>query len=100
MLPFVEWRGQYLHHTCADSPRPRPLSTSYVRWGPTGSCGSRTQLVAATDEVRLLGGVTGQLDGPVVRRPRLLASAQPAQQVGARGVVGVVALKRHVVHLG
>src|SRR5215469_15124532 len=44
------------------------------------------QLVAATDEVRRLGGVARQPDGPVVCRPRLLAPAQPAQQVGAGGV--------------
>src|SRR3954447_21080621 len=40
------------------------------------------QLVAATDEVRLLRGVAGQLDDPVVRRARLLTPALPAQQVG------------------
>jgi hypothetical protein len=67
----------------------------------TGWCGSRGgQLVAATDEVRRLGGVAGQPDGPVVRRPRLLAPAQPAQQVGAGGVEGVVALQRQTVNLG
>src|SRR6266536_3415375 len=57
------------------------------------------QLVAATDEVRRLGGVGGQRDGPVVRRPRLRTVAQPAQQVGAGGVVGVVVLQWQTVHL-
>ena len=52
------------------------------------------QLVAAADESRRLGGVAGQPDGPVVRRPRLLAPAEAAQQVGAGGVEGVVALQR------
>jgi hypothetical protein len=57
------------------------------------------RLVAAADEVRRLSGVAGQPDGPVVGRPRLLAAAQPAQQVGAGAVDGVVALQRQTVHL-
>jgi hypothetical protein len=44
------------------------------------------QLVTASGQVRRLGGVGGQRDGPVVGRPRLRAAAQAAQQVGAGGV--------------
>jgi hypothetical protein len=61
-----------------------------------GVRGSRTkQLVSTlTDEVRRLSGVAGQPDGPVEGRPRLLATASPAQQVGADGVKGVATLRR------
>ena len=56
--------------------------------------GSRTELVPAPGQVRGLGGVARQLDRPVVRRARLLAAAQPAQQLRAGAVVGVVAGQR------
>jgi acyl-CoA synthetase (AMP-forming)/AMP-acid ligase II len=49
------------------------------------------QLVAAACQVGGLGGVARQLNGFVVRRARLLTAAQPAQQVGAGHVVGVIA---------
>jgi hypothetical protein len=49
------------------------------------------QLVAAACQAGGLGGVARQLDGFVVRRARLVAAAQPAQQVGAGRVVGVIA---------
>jgi hypothetical protein len=49
------------------------------------------QLVAAACQVGDLRGVARQLDGFVVGRARLLAAAQPAQQVGAGRVVGVIA---------
>src|SRR5712691_2789599 len=49
------------------------------------------QLVAAACQVGGLGGVAGQLDGFAVRRTRLLTAAQPAQQVGAGRMVGVIA---------
>jgi len=50
-----------------------------------------SQLVAAACQVGDLGGVARQLDGFVVRRARLLTAAQPAQQVGAGRMVGVIA---------
>src|SRR5580693_3436578 len=49
------------------------------------------QLGAAACQVGGLGGVACQLDGFVVRRARLVAAAQAAQQVGAGRMVGVVA---------
>src|ERR1700722_16834919 len=49
------------------------------------------QLVAAAGQVGDLAGVARQLDGLVVRRARLLTAAQPAQQVGAGAMVGVIA---------
>jgi hypothetical protein len=49
------------------------------------------QLVAAAGQVGGLGAVARQLDGFVVGRARLVPTAQPAQQVGAGGVVGVIA---------
>src|SRR5262245_6640781 len=76
----------------------RELHAPWTR--PTARCArpgrARTrsalrQLVAASGEVRGLGGVARQLDGLVVRRARLLAAAQPAQQVGTGCVIGVVA---------
>src|SRR5690242_13792666 len=51
------------------------------------------ELVAAPGEVRRLGGVAGQLDRPVVGRPRVLHATQSAQEVGAGGVEGVVAVE-------
>src|SRR4051812_22038611 len=57
-------------------------------------------LVPATGEVRRLGGIAGQLDGSVVRHPRLIDASQPAQQLGAGGVVGAVPLQRQIVHVG
>ena len=56
-------------------------------------------VVAATDQICNLRGVAGQRDGAVVRRPRLLAVALPAQQFGAGGVECVVALQRQSVDL-
>jgi hypothetical protein len=50
-----------------------------------------SQLVAAACQVGGLGGIARQLDGFVVRRARLLTAAQPAQQVGAGRMVGVIA---------
>jgi hypothetical protein len=41
------------------------------------------QLVTAAGQVGGLGGVANEVDGFVVGRARLLAAAQPAQQVGA-----------------
>src|SRR6266542_6148236 len=52
------------------------------------------QLVAAACQVGGLGGVARQLDGFVVRRARVLTAAQPAQQVGAGRMVGVIAGQR------
>src|SRR5260370_23792410 len=49
------------------------------------------QLVAAACQVGDLGGVARQLDGFVVRGARLVTAAQPAQQVGAGRMVGVIA---------
>src|SRR5258708_7857620 len=49
------------------------------------------QLGAAAGQGGGLGGVARQLDGLVVRRARLLTAAQPAQQVGAGRMVGVIA---------
>jgi hypothetical protein len=49
------------------------------------------QLAPAARQVRDLGGVAGQLDGLVVRRARLLAPAESAQQVGAGRMERVVA---------
>src|SRR5438105_15347209 len=49
-----------------------------------------SQLVAAARQVGGLGGVARQLDGLVVGRARLLTAAQPAQQVGAGGMVDVI----------
>lgn len=49
-----------------------------------------SQLVAAACQVGRLGGVARQRDGSVVRRPRLLAAAQPAQDVGSGREVGVI----------
>ena len=49
------------------------------------------ELVAAACQVGGLGGVARQFDGLVVRRARLLTAAQPAQQVGAGRMVGVIA---------
>ena len=48
-----------------------------------------SELVAAAGQVGSLGGVARELDGLVIRRARVLAAAQPGQQVGAGGVVGV-----------
>ena len=61
-----------------------------LRTMPPGSA-ALPQLVAAAGQVGGLGGVARQLDGFVVRRARLLAAAQPAQQVGAGRMVGVIA---------
>src|SRR5258707_3520929 len=55
-----------------------------------GFAGALPQLVAAACQVGDLGGVARQLDGFVVRRARLLTAAQPAQQVGAGRMVGVI----------
>jgi hypothetical protein len=52
------------------------------------------ELVAAACQVGDLGGVARQLDGFVVRRARLLTAAQPAQQVGAGRMIGVIAGQR------
>ena len=49
------------------------------------------QLVAAACQVGGLGGVARQLNGFVVRRARLKTAAQPAQQIGAGRMVGVIA---------
>ena len=46
-----------------------------------------------------LGGVARQRDGRVIGRARLLAPAQPAQQVGAGGVEDAIARKRQAVDL-
>jgi len=53
--------------------------------------GRLPQLVAAACEVRRFGDVARQLDGLVVGGARLLTTAQPAQQFGAGGMVGVIA---------
>ena len=45
--------------------------------------GALLQLVAAACQVGRLGGVARQRDGSVVRRPRLLAATQSAQDVGS-----------------
>jgi hypothetical protein len=50
-------------------------------------------LVATAREVRLFGGIAGELDGPVVRRPRFVAPPRPSQKVRACGVVGVIAIE-------
>ena len=84
-----------------------PLDPTSVR-ARCGASGLRPgQLVAAAGEVGGLGGVPGQVDGSVVRCPRLLRSAQPSQEVGPGGVVGVVgrqpvgeAVDRGQRHLG
>src|SRR5215469_16082707 len=69
--------------------------------------GALPQLVAAASQVGDLGGVARQLDGFVVRSARLLTAAQPAQQVGAGRMVGMIAGQRvlktvngHQRHLG
>ncbi len=56
-----------------------------------GLRGALPQLVAAACQVGDLGGVARHLDGFAVRRARLLAAAQPAQQIGAGRVAGVIA---------
>jgi hypothetical protein len=48
------------------------------------------QLVAAACQVRGHGGIAGQIDGLVVRSARISAAVQPAQQVGTRGMEGVI----------
>jgi hypothetical protein len=48
-------------------------------------------MVAAACQVGGLGDVARQLDGFVVHPARLLAAAQPAQQLGAGRLVGVIA---------
>jgi hypothetical protein len=57
----------------------------------TGFRRALPELVAAACQVGGLGGVARYLDGFVVRRARLLSAAQPAQQVGAGRMVGVIA---------
>ena len=56
-----------------------------------GNSRALPELVAAACQVGGLGGVACQFDGFVVRCARLLAAAQPAQQVGAGRMVGVIA---------
>src|SRR5687768_7888849 len=65
-----------------------PANRSSRRCAPWRSL---SQLVAAAGQVGSLGGVARQLDGFVVRGARLLTTAQPAQQVGAGRVIGVIA---------
>src|ERR1700733_835162 len=49
------------------------------------------QFIPAACQVGPLSGVARQFDGFVVRRARLLTAPQPAQQVGAGRMVGVIA---------
>src|SRR5262249_28461944 len=55
---------------------PQPIRSATRRDLPR----ALAQLIAAARQVGGLGGVARQLDGPVVRRTRLLTAAQPAQQ--------------------
>src|SRR5450755_3620388 len=57
----------------------------------TGFRRALPQLVAAACQVGGLGGVACQLDGFAVGRARLLTAAEPAQQLGAGRMVGVIA---------
>ena len=54
---------------------------------------SAGELAAAAGEVGPLRGVTGETDGLVVGRPRVAVAPESPQQVGARGVEGVVAVE-------
>jgi hypothetical protein len=54
---------------------------------------SSRELVAAAGQEGDFGSVVGQLDGPVIRHPRLRAPADPAQQIGAGRLEGVVAVE-------
>jgi hypothetical protein len=56
------------------------------------TCRSAGELVAAAGEVGPFRGVAGEFDGPVVRCSRLAVAPESPQQVGARGVEGVVAV--------
>lgn len=56
---------------------------------------SLPQLVATTGQVGSLGGVARQSDGSVIGHAGILAAAQPAQEIGARGVEGVITLQSH-----
>src|SRR5687768_8956540 len=53
--------------------------------------GPLSQLVASAAQVCDLSGVPRQLDGFVIGGARLLAAAQPAQQIGPGRMVGVIA---------
>src|SRR5262245_1610262 len=73
-----------------DSPTDGPRKTrsgQAQRW-------ALPELVATSRQIGGLGRVAGQFDGPVVRRARLLAAPQSAQQVSTGRVVGVVARER------
>src|SRR5512143_1265591 len=61
---------------------------------PHSGPGRLPQLIAATPQVGGLRAVARQLDGLFVRRARLMSAAQPAQQVGAGCMVGVIAGQR------
>src|SRR5688572_8415280 len=61
----------------------RPSSVRLSRWCSMGALSvASPQLVTAARQVGGLGAVARAVDGSVVRRARLLAPAQPAQQVG------------------
>src|SRR5829696_585004 len=71
---------------------PRPHPTRRLPGRPLGHTGrALPQLVAAACQVGGLGSVARQLDGFFVGRAPLLTAAQPAQQVGAGRMVGVIA---------
>ena len=84
------------------SPRGRalPAVAGSVKAEPPGqprrpSCGAARESgdrVALALEQAPLGGVSGQAEGGVVGRGRVLGASKPGQQVGSSGVVQVVAV--------
>src|SRR4051794_585504 len=91
------WSGRSGSSTFASEDMRSPWGVGHFSAQRTAGPGTQVprsasgQLVAASGQIRGLGGVAGQLDGTVVGRARLLAATEPTQQVGARRMVGVVA---------
>jgi hypothetical protein len=76
------------------------IAVAAVRWEPQPASVSAAQLAPPPREVGALGLVVGERHGGVVRLPGLGGAAEPAQQVGAGRVPGVVRRQVEPVHLG